>query len=193
MGVNGKQKGSRVEREVAKILSKWWGAEFTRTPSSGMFATTHSVQLSRLGVDIAGDIICPKDFPFNVEVKSRKKIDLFDIARNGKDSELWDWWEQSVRDANNTQKIPIVIFKENGKQFYVMLNSGLLFAVRNAKSFLFMQNQYSSNANARCCIFPLNTLIALPKIELLDCLQQLSNVQQSEDIEPLLDNPDLTK
>jgi len=175
MGVNGKAKGNRVEREVAKVLSKWWGSDFTRTPSSGMFSTTHATQLSSLGVDLAGDIICPKDFPFSVEVKSRKKIDLFDVARNGKDSEIWDWWMQSCRDANQVNKIPLVIFKENGKQFYAMLPHSLVLLTKSV-SYLDMQNTFSSNPNDFCHITPLSSLLSMTKADVLSALEQFKNI-----------------
>ena len=121
--VNSKKKGNRNERQIAKTLSEWWGEEFTRTPSSGMFATTHARQLSALNVDIGGDLISPKNFPFNVEAKSAKSIDLYEAIRQREGSCFVDWWRQSNRDAKNMKKWPLVIFKEDRKQYYCMMTS----------------------------------------------------------------------
>jgi len=177
--INSKKKGSSVERQVAKLMSAWWGEEFSRSPSSGMFATTHATALSSLGVDIAGDLICPSDFPFNVEVKARKSIDLFDAARNGKQSEIWGWWEQSVRDANQTKKFPLVIFKENNKQFYCMIDDILPLHKRH-NSLIFIEDRLSSRANDSFCIIPLVSLTNVTKEELLNNIQQLQKFNTNE-------------
>lgn len=127
--VNSIKKGKRGEREIAKILTGWWGGEFSRSPDSGAFMTTHTKAVLESGSDLSGDIICPADFPFNVEVKLRKEIDLWELVRTptpDKDEALLKdnavtWWYQSSYDASHGGKIPLVIMKENRKQWYCIL------------------------------------------------------------------------
>ena len=127
--VNSIKKGKRGEREVAKLFSEWWGGEFSRTPDSGAFMTTHTKAVIESGNDLSGDLITPADFPFNVEVKLRKEIDLWEIVRTptlNKDEALLKdnlitWWYQSEYDASYSKKIPMVIMKENRKQWYFAL------------------------------------------------------------------------
>ena len=122
MAVNSLQKGKRNERQLAKTLSAWWGGEFHRTPSSGAFFTQHKqTQLD----PVRGDLVCPADFPFTVETKSYKVIDLYDLIRNGKKSEIYQWWEQACNETG-PGKEPLVIFKENQKQYYCIADRDMV-------------------------------------------------------------------
>ena len=65
--VNSKAKGSSFERQVAKILNDRLGTtEFSRTPGSGAFATTHSLPDH---LKIYGDLITPQNFKYCLECK----------------------------------------------------------------------------------------------------------------------------
>jgi len=58
--VNSRAKGSSFERQVAKILNDRLGTtEFSRTPGSGAFATTHSLPDH---LKLYGDLITPQNF-----------------------------------------------------------------------------------------------------------------------------------
>jgi len=127
--VNSIKKGKRGEREVVKLLKDWWGGDFSRSPDSGAFMTTHAQVLVDSGSDLGGDIITPPDFPFSVEVKLRKEIDLWELVRIEtptedqalmKDNPI-TWWYQAKYDASRFGKIPFVIMKENRKQWYCIL------------------------------------------------------------------------
>lgn len=98
--VNSKVKGNKNEVEVAKALSKWTGVPFRRTPASGAI----HVPLHWL----SGDVFCAADgfdFPFNVETKHYRKT-TENLVRK--------WWAQTCRDAERVNKIPMLIYRENG-------------------------------------------------------------------------------
>lgn len=115
-GKRSKVKGNRGENEVAKLFAAWWGAEFTRTPSSGGFGT----KKFRKDWNSAGDIVTPDaKFPFCVEVKNVKDWDLSSLLTSSK-CILWKYWEQAVEEAKESNKIPILVFKKNRGTWFCM-------------------------------------------------------------------------
>ena len=109
--INSKNKGSEYELKIAKILSKWWGEEFHRTPMSGGL---HWKNDNR----VAGDIVTPPNsvFPYSVECKKRESWKLDDLMKNN--TEIDSYWSQCVRDAKAVKLRPLLIFSKN---FYVDL------------------------------------------------------------------------
>lgn len=108
--MSSKQKGSRGERLAAKVLSKWSGLEFTRTPSSGGLRWEKTE-------NIAGDIICTSkdiEFPFSVEVKNRSKSTLdFQAPLLDLNSSILDFWDQALEDAQRCDKVPILMMRRD--------------------------------------------------------------------------------
>lgn len=118
MSVNSKNKGSKAERELAKVWEKWTGYKFSRTPMSGGWAKS---------IESFGDLTCtdPKHsskFPFSVECKSYKGITFNDILKGTK-SEIIKFWKQATYDATRCRKQPLLFMRENGmaKQTYFMV------------------------------------------------------------------------
>lgn len=113
--INSKQKGSEYERKIAKILSKWWGEEFNRTPMSGGL---HWKQDNR----VAGDIVTPPDsvYPWTTECKKRQEWDLEQVLKGTGDVEKW--WSQAVGDGERVGLRPLLIFSKNFAPDYVMLD-----------------------------------------------------------------------
>jgi hypothetical protein len=97
MPINSQQKGKRAEREVAKIINRYLGTNCRRTPLSG-------------GLSIKGDIIDINPdsvaFEYHFEIKDQKKLSIP------------QWWKQIYSDCG--KKIPINIFKMNGKFYSTM-------------------------------------------------------------------------
>lgn len=118
------------ERQVAKKMEQIWGVKFYRSESSGGLATSRRETLPKSVVDaLTGDVICdPKvNFPFSIEVKTRKNdIDLLEVCRLGKNSQISKWWQQACRDAMRSNKLPLLWFKTLRKQWYVGIDSRLL-------------------------------------------------------------------
>jgi hypothetical protein len=113
--VNGREKGAGFERQVAKLLSAWWGVEFHRTPQSGGL---HWQKDNR----VAGDIVAPVEiaviFPFSIECKKHEDWNFEQVIKGT--GEIPSWWNQCVNDANNTGKIPLLIFTKNFSPIYYM-------------------------------------------------------------------------
>jgi len=107
-------KGRIAEREVAKLCQAWWqqlepGCEFCRTPLSGGW----SGQSVRAHFRASGDLMTTADhWPFTVEVKRRE---CWSVARffKGKSSPVWSWWRQSVRQAEEESRVPMLWVRKN--------------------------------------------------------------------------------
>tara|TARA_R110000772_G_scaffold96765_2_gene195677 strand:+ start:300 stop:830 length:531 start_codon:yes stop_codon:yes gene_type:complete len=109
--INSRSKGSKNEREVSKLFETWTGFPFTRVPSSGGLGwkTSNSV----------GDIICTDEkhsrfFSFAIEAKFYKEIKFEHLINGNKNSDIIKFWEQSTRDANQVNKMPLVTMRYNG-------------------------------------------------------------------------------
>lgn len=111
--VNSKQKGSEYERKIAKILSKYWGEDFHRTPMSGGL---HWKDDNR----VAGDIVTPPTsiYPWTTECKKRQEWG-FDQLLKGT-GEVEQWWKQALGDSVRVGLKPLVIFAKNFSPNYMM-------------------------------------------------------------------------
>ena len=121
--INSKLKGNRNELVLSKLLSEWAGHEFVRVPRSGGIRWANRA-------DVCGDTINNDrdfDFPFSVETKAVKNFGLASDAPSElrSNSVIYTYFEQCKRDAEATNKIPILIVRQNGMpsgQFYVFLS-----------------------------------------------------------------------
>lgn len=109
--VNSRKKGNKGERDVAKILEKWTGKKFARSPSSGGLSWKNSMA--------KGDVVCTTEghyFPFCVECKVRNDVTVINdlISSRKKAPLLTEFWEQCTRDARDAGKIPLLIFRYRG-------------------------------------------------------------------------------
>jgi hypothetical protein len=115
---NGKNKGNRAEREVAALVSKWWGSDFARTPSSGGFRT----KKFREDWHAEGDLVTADEtFPFSVECKWQEGWTLDQLLTSNKGC-VWDWWKQT-KGQTPKDKHPLLIFKRNNMPRYYMMES----------------------------------------------------------------------
>ena len=108
--VNSRAKGSSFERQIAKLLNDRLGTtEFSRTPGSGAFATTHSLPDH---LKLYGDLITPQNFRYCIECKKGyNNQNLYSLFN--KSSEFWKFIEQCQKDSNKCNKLPMVIFKQD--------------------------------------------------------------------------------
>lgn len=122
MPINSRRKGKSAEREVAKLLEAWWskvetGCKFVSTPQSGGFSTA----AVRGAFNMAGDLMTTAEtFPYTVEVKHREKWALPNVIA-GKPSPVWAWWSQCQKAALEEKKIPLLWFRKNHGDWYLML------------------------------------------------------------------------
>lgn len=137
MGINGKKKGNKAERELCKWFEKWTSFEFARIPASG------GLRWKGLTNATTGDIICTDDrhgrrFLLSVESKSYSSINFEHLLLDNKSNSVLEFWNQANDDAKRANKIPILFMRYNGlkkdtyfvviaKDFYNILPKGIKF------------------------------------------------------------------
>jgi len=116
--VNSKRKGSNFERKIAKVLNERFGTkEFSRTPGSGAFATTHRNLPEHLRIQ--GDLITPVTFPFVVECKNGYDVQLDDLFKRKSDFKAFI--SQAQNDASHADKDWMVIYQKTRRMALVVV------------------------------------------------------------------------
>jgi hypothetical protein len=116
--VNGKKKGSRVERELTKILNTRFNCEdFSRSVGSGnrWGQVNHLPKHAR--IVFSGDLIVPANFKFCIESKGGYDgIDLNAVFDHGS-TELDHFLEQAVADSIRCDRKPMLCWKKTRKNW----------------------------------------------------------------------------
>lgn len=114
MGKRSRNKGAGYERKVAKLMTDWWGGQFSRVPASGGL---------NWGSDqrVAGDIVPPpeSEFPFVIECKKQEGWTFDHIALDI--SAPREWWSQVVMDSRRVSRVPLLIFSRNHAKDFIMI------------------------------------------------------------------------
>ena len=107
---NSRTKGNTFERQVAKLLNdRFKTEEFSRSPGSGAFATTHKLPDH---LKIYGDLITPVKFKFCIECKKGyNNQNLYSLYNHS--SDIWKFIEQSEKDSAKCGLTSMVIFKQD--------------------------------------------------------------------------------
>jgi len=115
--INSRNKGNSFERKAAKILNEQFDTdEFSRTPGSGAFATTHKLPEH---LKIYGDIITPEKFKYTIECKKGyNKENLYSLFNYS--SDLWKFIQQSEEEAKKSKKDPLLLFQQD-RQFILAI------------------------------------------------------------------------
>lgn len=107
MAVNPRQKGASCEILLRDQLRKATGLVFERTPASGAGA-------------IKGDLYIPgTNYRHCIEVKHYADSHFNDKMFTSKTNNVVVWWNKIVKQAAETNKEPILIFKYNRSKFFV--------------------------------------------------------------------------
>lgn len=129
-----RQKGSRGELQVAKLLLCWWrqvgevfpvGHElvFRRTPGSGGWQGAHEFRA-------CGDIMTNSaSFPFSVEVKRVQNFSLSWFVE-GRKSPVWGFWRQCQVAAECEEREPMLWFRQNHRPWMVLIRRGYAERIR---------------------------------------------------------------
>ena len=125
---NSRAKGSSFERTTAKLLNDRFNTtEFSRTPGSGAFATTHTLPDH---LKIYGDLITPQNFKYCIECKKGyNKENLYSLYNYS--SDFWKFIDQCEKDSEKCQKIPMVIFKQDRQQTLTIVPYDILYQSNN--------------------------------------------------------------
>lgn len=95
------QKGSRFEYKIRDLLTEKTGVEWHRVPLSG-------------GGSMKGDLYCLKTHYFHCfECKSFKDTVIQENLLTAKSNNIFSWWEQTVREAKEMNRIPALVFKKD--------------------------------------------------------------------------------
>lgn len=118
--VNGKAKGNRVERSLAKLLTARFGEDFSRTVGSG--ARWSQATLPKHAQEIfSGDLIVPKGFKFALESKGGyEDIDLNAIFIKGNGT-LNGFLSQATKDAERCDRKPLLLWKKDRKPWLAFI------------------------------------------------------------------------
>ena len=107
---NSRAKGNAFERQIAKTLNdRFKTTEFSRSPGSGAFATTHALPEH---LKIYGDLITPNKFKYCIECKKGYNNLNFYCLFNYR-SEFWEFITQCEKDSGKCNKLPLLIFKQD--------------------------------------------------------------------------------
>ena len=126
--VNSRAKGSTFERSIAKMFNdRFKTAEFSRTPGSGAFATTHTLPDY---LKIYGDLITPMNFKYCIECKKGyNKENLYSLYNYS--SDFWKFVDQCEKDSEKCQKIPMVIFKQDRQKTLAIVPYNIIYKSNN--------------------------------------------------------------
>lgn len=122
--INGKKKGSRVERELSKILNKRFSCEdFSRSVGSGnRWGQVNNLPKHARDV-FSGDLIVPNNFKYCIESKGGYDgIDLNGVFSHGS-SELDNFLEQAISDAHRCGRKPMLCWKRTRKSWLAFVKS----------------------------------------------------------------------
>lgn len=109
--VDSRAKGSRAENDVAKLLKQETGHDFKRVPLSGGLHASHGLK---------GDLYIPNSLNiFCIEVKHYKDDHLTSKVLTDKKPQLIEWWEQTIREAAQVSRKPLLIFKFDRSKMFV--------------------------------------------------------------------------
>ena len=113
--VDSRQKGARAEAAAKGLLIKHTGLDWQRTPGSGALNVAHKLK---------GDLYIPDaKNKFCVEVKHYKDDHLTSKILTDKSPQLLKWWEQAERQAHQTGRDPLLLFKFDRSKWFVAFTS----------------------------------------------------------------------
>lgn len=108
MSSKSKTKGRSFEYVVRDAFSNNFDNKFERVPLSGALEY------------LKGDVYCPwlPDFPYCIEAKHHKEVPWNNLISAKKSSLLLDFWKQTVREAEQMKKNPLLVYKWDRSKIY---------------------------------------------------------------------------
>ena len=131
--VDSRQKGARAETAAKVIHKQYTKLGWERTPGSGALNEKHKLK---------GDLYLPDcKNKFCVEVKHYKDDHLTSKILTSKDPQLLEWWKQAVRQGEQVDRIPLLLFKFDRSKWFVAFTWGAL----ETSSNIFKAGDYDYN------------------------------------------------
>ena len=108
--VDSRQKGARAETVVKDELKQLTGLKWERTPLSGALDAKHVLK---------GDLYSPgNNLAYCVEVKHYAEDHFNSSIFSSVNPQLTQWWTQTVREAEQIGKKPLLIFKHDRSKIF---------------------------------------------------------------------------
>lgn len=108
--VDSRDKGTRAELVARDILRENTGLAWERVPGSGALDEKHQLK---------GDLYIPGEKNlYCVEVKHYKECHIDHTLLTGKSPQILEWWNQTVRQASQVNKKPLLIFKHDRSKLF---------------------------------------------------------------------------
>lgn len=108
--VDSRAKGATAEVKVRDDLRKLTGLRWERVPASGALNPVHGLK---------GDLYVPNaQNNYVVEVKHYKDCHLTSNILTDKNPQLLEWWKQAVRQGQQVNKEPLLIFKHDRSKLF---------------------------------------------------------------------------
>lgn len=109
--VDSRDKGARAETGARDILRKYTGHKWERVPGSGALGAQHKLK---------GDLYIPEaNNVFCVEVKHYAEDHMTSKILTDKNAQFVEWWEQTLREAAQVGKHPLLIYKFDRSKWFV--------------------------------------------------------------------------
>lgn len=110
MTVDARAKGARTETQVRDTLKKHTGLAWERVPGSGALDPKHGLK--------ADLYVTGRTNLYAVEVKGYAEDHISSVLLTGKSPQLLEFWKQTIRQGQQVNKKPLLIFKfDRSKQF----------------------------------------------------------------------------
>jgi Holliday junction resolvase len=108
--VDSRAKGARAEADLVKKLKDHTKLDFKRIPLSGALHASHGLK---------GDLYIPNSLNiYCIEVKHYADDKLTSKVLTDKDPILLDWWNQTIREAAQISRKPLLIYKFDRSKWF---------------------------------------------------------------------------
>ena len=112
--IDSRAKGRTAELKCRDELRKLTGLMWERTPMSGALDAKHMMK---------GDVYVPQvNTKYCVEINHYADDHISTKLLTTK-SIFYDWWEQTVREADQMKKLPLLVFKHNRSKWFAAFTS----------------------------------------------------------------------
>jgi hypothetical protein len=109
--VDSRAKGATAETKIRDKLRELTKLQWERVPGSGALHEKHGLK---------GDLYIPgKENVFCIEVKHYAEDHITSEVLTGKEPQLLQWWKQCLRQSQQVDKKPLLIFKFDRSKLFV--------------------------------------------------------------------------
>jgi hypothetical protein len=113
--VDSRAKGARTETVIRDLLRKHTRLGWERVPGSGALDEKHGLK---------GDLYVPNySNTFCVEAKGYADDHLTSAVLTSKTPQLLEFWQQTIRQAKQVSKLPLLTFKHDRSKVFVAFSS----------------------------------------------------------------------